>query len=133
MASCFFNRLSPNEKLYNEFFTPDPGLPTVMGENGDYSFYEAMVDYKHGDYNEAIKKWERQLFQKPKNDTLNYFLGSAHLANGNSKKAIDYLEDVADDKKSIFYNDANTYMGLALLKTGQIPEAKKSVGEREYN
>lgn len=119
-----FNRQSPNEKLYQQFFTPDPGLPTVMGTNDNYAFYEAMVDYKQGNYSVAIEKWEKLLGSKPKNDTLNYFLGVSHLANNNVDIAIDYLKLLTDEKSSVFYKDINTYLGLALLKKGKIDEAK---------
>ncbi len=123
----FFTRQSPNEKLYDTYFTPDPGLPTVMGNNDDYAFYEAMVDYKQGHYGIAIEKWEELLQTKPENDTLNYFLGVSHLVNGNSQEAINYLRPVGNDEDSIFFSDANTYLGLAFLKTDEISEAKKAL------
>src|SRR5690606_36367030 len=83
---------SPGEKLYRQYFTPDPGLPTVMGNTDNFTFNEAMVYYKQGDYGAAIAQWEGLLPQKRDNDTLNYFLGAAHLAHGNVPEAIPFLE-----------------------------------------
>ena len=109
--------------MFLEYFSPDPGLPTVMGNNDNYPFYEAMVDYKEGNYDVAIKKWRGLLVSKPNNDTLNYFLGVAHLANDDSKSAIPYLEKI-DVSESFFGKDAKHYLGLAHLKSGDIEKAK---------
>src|SRR5690606_1433977 len=84
----FFLQKSPNEKLYRQYFIADPGLPSVMGSGDNYIFQEAMVDYKRGNYDAAIAKWESLLPLERENDTLNYFLGSAHLAQGNAHRAI---------------------------------------------
>lgn len=110
------NRPNVNERLYNEHFTPDPGLPTVMGSNDNYAFYEAMVDYKQGHYDIAIRKWEKLREKKPTNDTLNYFLGSAYMANDNIEKSISYLESTLEFDNSIFEDDARFYLALAQLK-----------------
>ncbi len=120
----FLNRPSHNERLYKEYFSPDPGLPTVMGSNDNYDFYEAMVDYKQGNYEVAIEKWEKLLIEKPSNDTLNYFLGVSHLAKNNTVIAINYLTSVSEMKNSVFYDESNTYLGLAFLKEGKTDDAK---------
>ncbi len=121
----FFNRQSHNEKLYYEYFSPDPGLPTVMGEIDNYPFYEAMVDYKRGEYDIAIEKWEKLKSIKPDNDTLNYFLGNAHLANGNTAEAIDFFKNTLKSQTSPFHKEARYYMALGLLKKNNVPEAIK--------
>lgn len=118
----FFNL--KNQSLFDEYFRPDPGLPTVMGNSEDYDFYEAMVDYKMKDYAIAIGKWEKLLAQKPQNDTLNYFLGSALLANEQEKHSVEFLEKAASDENSVFYSDANFYLGLVYLKMKQQDRAK---------
>ncbi len=117
----------PNEKLYQEYFTADPGLPTVMGNSGNYAFYEAMVDYKQGHYKTAITKWEQQWAEKKDNDTLNYFLGSAYLADGESTKAIPYFDRVLGSKQTSFKNEAAFYQGLAHIKNGDPQAALKSL------
>jgi tetratricopeptide (TPR) repeat protein len=112
---------SQNEKLYSEYFTADPGLPTVMSSNSNFDFYDAMVNYKQGDYNIAIDKWESI---QDKSDTLNYFLGVAHMANKNEKTAIVFLEKVTKTKDFPLLNDAHHYLGLAYLKEGNLDKAK---------
>ncbi|MBD1262173.1 tetratricopeptide repeat protein [Maribacter polysiphoniae] len=121
----FFNKQSPNEKLFKRYYSVDPGLPTVMGNNDNYAFYEAMVDYKQGNYDVAINKWEKLLLTNQDSDTLNYFLGSAYLANGNTNKAIILFENTLNSGAPTFSKEAHYYMALALLKNNNIEEAIK--------
>ena len=118
---------SSNERLYAEYFTPDPGLPTTMSSNDNYEFYEAMVDYKQGDYKTAISKWKVLQKAKPNNDTLNYFIGVAHLANKNGDAAIYLLENAANNSSFPLINDAYYYLGLAYLKEGNVDKAKENL------
>lgn len=127
IGSFWFFSGNTNEKLYAKHFTPDPGLATTMSETANFEFYDAMVNYKQGDYKTAISKWEILLEGKPKNDTLNYFLGVAHLADKNEKSAIKYLDIVIQDSDSNFKNDAHYYIGLAHLKADNVELAKKNL------
>lgn len=123
----FFNQTSSNEKLYSQYFSPDPGLPTTMGETANFEFYDAMVNYKQGDYKTAISKWETLLKTQSENDTLNYFLGVAHLANNNYKNAIKHLDFVIQNTSISFKNEAHYYLGLAYLKADNLELAKKNL------
>jgi tetratricopeptide (TPR) repeat protein len=116
IGSFWFFGTSSHEKLYTQYFIPDPGLPTTMGKPENYNFYDAMVNYKRGDYKIAISKWEKIHQGKPDNDTINYFLGVAHLADNNIEKSIPFLKKTADNTESNFNNDAHFYLGLAYLK-----------------
>lgn len=138
-----FSSGDANEKLYSKHFIPDPGLPTVMGTSQNYSFNEAMVDYKLGKYTTAIEKWEMLITQKPDNDTLNYFIGVAKMADGNSQDAISFLQKTLVNNQSVFKEETNFYLGLALLKEGNneaaieafkksnLPEAQKILEDLE--
>ncbi|MDC6353611.1 MULTISPECIES: tetratricopeptide repeat protein [unclassified Robiginitalea] len=125
VGAWLLTRQSPNEKLFREHFVPDPGLPTVMGHAGEYDFYEAMVDYKRGNYREAIGKWEPLYKARPENDTLNYFLGAAELARENPRESLAYFQVAIQSENSYFRDDAYFYLGMAHLKLGNLPQAKQ--------
>ena len=118
------NNSTPSEKIFAENFKPDIGLPLKMGSSVSYSFYEGMVDYKQENYNEAISKWDVLLKADPENDTLNYFMGVANLAQGNTSKSLEYLENQEKFQKGIFKDDAGYYAALAKIKKGKFDEAK---------
>ena len=124
-ASFWFFNNSSEEQLYDTYFKPDPGLPTTMSSSDDFVFYDAMVNYKQGDYKTAISKWEKLVIKRPENDTLTYFLGVANLANKNTSEAIDYLNTTVEDTNSVFIQDAYYYLGMAYLKNKDFENAKK--------
>ncbi|WP_432412504.1 tetratricopeptide repeat protein [Rasiella sp. SM2506] len=121
----FMKDLNTPERVFAKHFKPDPGLPTVMSTTNDYSFYEGMVDYKRKEYGVAITKWKKLLPEKENNDTLDYFLGVAYLAEGNAEKSLEYLEPTQKFSNGIFKEDAPYYKALAKIKLGQIEEATK--------
>ncbi len=126
-GSFWFISGNSNERLYAQYFTPDPGLPTTMGITNSYEFNSAMVSYKQGKYNDAINTWKSQLDTKVKNDTLNYFIGSALLADKKENEAIKYLNIVTDLNASTFKNEAYYYLGLAYLKSNNSEAAIKAL------
>lgn len=127
LGSFWYFNSNTNEKLYTEYFSVDPGLPTTMSSNNSFEFYDAMVNYKQGDYTTAINKWEKLLQAKPSNDTLNYFIGVAHLANKNEVEAIPFLNVVTNYSNSAFLNESYYYLGLAYLKNNNVKLAKKNL------
>lgn len=116
-----------NDRLYSKYYTPDPGLPTTMSSSDNYQFYEAMVDYKQGNYSTATEKWKVLLEAKPKSDTLNYFIGSALMADKKVNDALNYFKTVTESKNVSFENEAYYYLGLANLKSGNVDEAIKAL------
>lgn len=114
-----------NEQLFANHFTPDPGLPTTMSVADNFNFFDAMVSYKQGHYSKAINKWEKLLIEKPQNDTLNYFLGVAHLANNNEEEAITFLHMASEYPESSFSKEIYYYIGLAHIKKGDFEAAKR--------
>jgi len=132
LGSLWFFTGSANERLYNNHFSPDPGLPTTMGGSENFAFFDAMVDYKQKNYDTAIDKWLVLHKKNPQNDTINYFLGSAYLAKGNGKQAATYLQKTVEQPESTFKSDAHYYLGLLNLKEGNVDEAKKNLQQSHH-
>ena len=126
VAAWFFlvNKTDADKKLYSKYYTPDPGLATVMSSSSNYDFEKAMVEYKNGDYNKALATWKQLLTQKEDNDTLIYFVGAASQAAGKEEEAIAQLQKIAGNPNSAFYNDACWYLGLCYIKKGDKAQAK---------
>lgn len=130
LALClwvFIGNQNANERLFTAYFTPDPGLVTAMGVSDQYEFDRGMVDYKMGQYQSAIDRWEKLLQQKPENDTLNYFLGSSYLAARQGEKAIAHFQTTLNAENSLFAEDAWWYLGLTWLRQGDIEKAKEAL------
>ncbi|MDT0557095.1 hypothetical protein RM697_00460 [Ichthyenterobacterium sp. W332] len=126
LGSLWYFNINTHETLYANYFKADPGLPTLMGtEDTNFEFYDAMVNYKQGDYATAISKWNALLKTKTENDTLNYFVGVAKMANKDVNSAIPLLEHVTTTEGSAFKNEAYYYLGLAYLQANNMELAKK--------
>jgi len=119
----------PSEKIFAENFKPDIGLPLKMGTTNNLEFYEGMVDYKQGEYQKAIDQWQVLWSENPQNDTLNYFLGVANLAQDDTKKSLKYFENQEVFQQGIFKEDAAYYAALAKIKDGKFEEAKALLQE----
>ena len=122
-ALLFLNKSNKQERLYSEYYKPDPGLITAMSTSDNYLFDHAMIDYKTKEYDSAIKTWKGLLESNTASDTLNYFIGSAFLAKEKNDSAIFYFQKVIINEKSYFLNDAYWFIGLALIKEGKITNA----------
>jgi Tetratricopeptide repeat len=119
----FLLRPTEDEQLYSSYYKADPGLITSMGISDNYVFQKAMVDYKNGQYQQAIEAWQSLEQSSKGNDTLLYFLGSAHLANGDLTQAIGYFSFTINNEQSAFYKDACWFAGLSYLKSGDHKKA----------
>jgi tetratricopeptide (TPR) repeat protein len=122
----------PNERLFMAYYQADPGLVTAMSSEANYEFDRGMVDYKSGLYPEALQRWELLLEEKPDNDTLNYFVGSAHLAMKETKKAQYYLQKVMQLHEGRFSQDAYWYLALSYLSDGETELAKKTLEKSDH-
>lgn len=120
-----FSSNTPSEKIFANNFRPDPGLPTTMGKTTDYEFYSGMVSYKQKKYTEAISLWKPLHKSNPTNDTFTYFIGVAYLADGDIRRATEYLQLSNDKKESAFKEETSYYLALAYLKENKVKEAKE--------
>jgi len=120
-----FNTGPSAENIFANNFKPDPGLPTVMGKTTGYEFYSGMVSYKQKKYAEAISLWQPLHIANPKNDTFTYFIGVAHLAEGEIQQAKKLLHLSNDKKESAFKGETRYYLALAYLKENKVEDAKE--------
>lgn len=122
-ASWWMLRTPLNERLFAEHFVADSGLPVSMGVADDPAFSDAMVSYKEGKYAEARAKWMPLLQQEPQNDTLLYYMASAHLAEGDANAAISLLDAVSNEPGSAFQRSSKWFLFLAYVRTGDAVKA----------
>ncbi len=121
-----------HSQQFTQFYTADPGLITAMSSASSYDFDRAMVAYKSGDYQDAIKRWEKIYKSNTDNDTLNYFLGSAHLAKQEVELAIVYFQKVEQLPEGHFTNDNYWYLALSYLKLGRMEDAVNTLYKTDH-
>ncbi|WPP49743.1 tetratricopeptide repeat protein [Catalinimonas niigatensis] len=130
----FTSQQSSPTALYSAYFSPAAGLPTTLSYTRNAQFSEGMISYKLGDYAEAREWWQPLLEADPENDTLNFYVGIASLAEEQADLAIEYLNKVEENTLSVYHIDAQWYLALAYLQNEQPAKAKEilsSLTEKE--
>lgn len=79
----------------DRIFYNDPGLPTFMGETDRYEFFTGMVDYKSGNYREAVERWSQ--VKDVGKDTVDYYIGMAWMNMNKWEKGKESLEKVSEE------------------------------------
>jgi tetratricopeptide (TPR) repeat protein len=118
----YFNLEDSPSELYAQYSYTDPGLPVPMSATDSYDFYDAMVDYKTEDYQEAINKWTILLEAEPQNDTLNYYIGASYFNMDAFDQADPYLDKILNSTQSNFTYKAQYMLFLSELKRGNAEE-----------
>lgn len=110
-----------DELLVSDYFYTDSGLPTKMGVNDQYEFYEGMVSYKSGNYTDALERWNA-IEGGIGLDTLTYYKSMAHLNNKNWSQFMEEINKLSDD--SPFAEKADWYKLQAYLEMEDYESAK---------
>ena len=119
------NFQSDNDALFAEYSTTDPGLPVPMSASADYTFHDAMVDYKAEKYDKSIVKWTALSTENPENLTIRYYLGASFFNQEKYIEALPYFEEVMMNNSSKFQAKAQWYAVLSWLKTENTEAIKK--------
>ncbi len=115
---------SPSKSdLFAAYFYPDPGLPVVMSSTDRYEFYDGMVSYKEGKYEEALALWRKLPTEQLQSDTVRYYQGVALLNLEKLDESAAFLEGVSENAQSEFYGKAIWYQALIQNKKGNSAEA----------
>ncbi|MCU0474325.1 MAG: hypothetical protein MUC93_13350 [Bacteroidales bacterium] len=123
-AIVFINILSPlynPEKLFNSYYEPLnavlPGTRSLDIDQPD-NYSSAIEKYKLGDYQSAAIEFSNALLKDNSAIIPRFYLGITQLELGNYDQAINLLSEVLGSLGE-YGKDAEWYLGLAYLKTGE--------------
>ena len=125
-----FQQGSPQDQLFASYSTTDPGLPVPMSSVDHYVFYDAMVDYKAEKYEVAIKKWKGLVRAEPKNDTLNYYVGSAYFNLESYNEAVKFFDKIEPESESDLRYKSQWYKILSWIK---LDERERILAQKPYS
>lgn len=124
--------------LYAEYGQLPPRIESpVMGPTSTESFLNhsqyAMVAYEEGKFESALAEFKTLQAIFPQNDSLQFYIGNTLLAMHQADSAILYYEKVMEQSESIFWQDAQWYKLMALLKAGEEDKAKQYLRELDIS
>ena len=117
--------LNNTEKLYNRFYEPMSAFsPVTRNINTDLmeKFTEAVTMYKYGEYQAAASGFSDLIQQDSSSTVIQFFAGLTQMEVGNYSRASVLLSSVTE-LSSDYQKDAQWYLGLSFLKTGEKPKA----------
>lgn len=87
---------------------------------------DAIKLFADGQYDKSIALLDSIIVAYPTNDTARFYLGYSHLCRERYARAIELLEPISLDEKSVFKQEATWNAGLCYLKVeGGLDEACK--------
>ncbi len=121
-AFFFLGPFSGGGNLYEEYYQPDPGLPTTMSTESNLRFTEAMVQYKQGEYRSALAEFDQLMNDNPASDTLLFYRGICHMELDQPEVSAFLFNQISTDSR-LFGEKAQWYRALALLQDDNTAEA----------
>lgn len=123
VAVWWWQRPEPHLRLFDTYYTAEPGLPTPMSADAEnYVFYSAMVAYKNAEYPLAIHQFDSLAVAYPRETRYQYFLASSYLNSEQVDKAIPILEKLAAKDQDKYQAKAQWYLAMALLQSNRLDE-----------
>jgi TolA-binding protein len=129
LTGYFVNKV---DNSIDQFYTKETGLPNLMsGKKTNWD--ELMQFYKTNQLEKAFVLSAQIKAEKPTNDTINYF--EAVIAYDLKKYTIAKkgFENVAENKQSTFYNDAEFRLGFVLKQLNEVEGAKNQFQKVKAN
>ncbi len=99
------------------FFFPSKVLASVAGEVN-----KANGLYRQGKYDDSLDLYQKAVDQDGKSPVVKYDLGTAYYKKGDFSKALNFLEEAANDKNAKIKSKAEYNLGNVLYKTGKQKE-----------
>ncbi|SHK19643.1 tetratricopeptide repeat protein [Hymenobacter psychrotolerans] len=119
--------MSPDE-AWTYYYTPEPGLSkAATRKKGNTLLSEAMLQYRNGQYPEALQTMRRISEAGLSPDSLYYYTGVVLLRQGDAAAARSYLVRASRQPGSALTGKALYHLGMAQWRTGLLPQAQTTL------
>jgi tetratricopeptide (TPR) repeat protein len=108
------------QKIFSKYYEPFNAASSITrGTGADKSeiFANAIADYKSGKYQAAASGFTIAMFNGQESNNVAFYLGVTEIELGNFDRAIKLLSGVVNQKNA-YSKEANWYLGLAYIKSG---------------
>ena len=121
----FMNVAKPDaQQLFADYYKPYPNVVTVKGSN-DKLLSAGMYYYDIAKYDSAIMFYDKILEDNTQNTEVLFYKGICLLATDKQDEATGIFNEITQDNKSPFKDQAKWYLALAYIKEGNSVKAKE--------
>lgn len=116
IAFFLWPRPSTGQKLFKEYFRPDPRADFSMSPAPENKlFKKACIEYRTHHFQNAINLFQDFLKTSPQNFEAKYFMANAYLAEEKIKKAMEIFQGIEKEAPAKFSADIEWYKALSML------------------
>lgn len=117
------------DKIFIAYFKPPATDRQILrGDSITNEKTQAFLSYEQGHYKEALAFYEKAL-KGQSGDELLFYAAASALGDGQSAKAIAYLNELLKEPTTLYRSRAQWYLSLAYLKDGQLEKSKPLLDE----
>lgn len=133
------NEKLTNQQLFTAYYSPYESIENSreLSSATKSLIEQALAEYEEKDYTAAQSHFNDILKTNPDCSTALFYSSISELETGNINDAIIKLEHLLTLKDSLFNDQAEWYLGLCYLKSGNTDKAKiifdKISGQKGYN
>jgi len=130
LLSNSINPARTAEELFDQHYEPYI-VPTNYRSATDINnvFHMALVEYGNQDYQKALQLFEKVLFEDESRMDVTLLTGISNLEIENYNKANNSFTKVIDQNDNLFIEQAEWYLALCYLKTGEQEKAHLQFGK----
>lgn len=130
LLSNFMNPKQTAEELFNQHYEPYV-VPTNYRSAADINivFHKALIEYKNHDYQKALQLFEKVLFEDESRMDVTLLTGISNLEIENYNGANNSFQKVINHNDNLFIEQAEWYLALCYLKTGEQEKAHLQFGK----
>lgn len=123
--SGILSRQASQDELYQKFYTTyqTTGINRSASMTADQALLEALQKYNNEDYKSAIILFNEVIGRDQNNMVGHFYAGVSLQETGKYNSAIHEYQTVMADKDNLFLEQANWFIGLCYLKTGDDKKA----------
>lgn len=124
------NPVQTTEELFDQHYEPYI-IPTNYRSAAEINivFHKALVEYGNQDYQKALQLFEKVLFEDESRMDVTLLTGISNLEIENYNKANNSFQKVISHNDNLFIEQAEWYLALCYLKTGEQEKANLQFGK----
>lgn len=130
LLSNFINPVQTAEELFDQHYEPYI-VPTNYRSVAEINivFHKALVEYGNQDYQKALQLFEKVLVEDESRMDVTLLTGISNLEIENYYKANNSFQKVINHNDNLFIEQAEWYLALCYLKTGEQEKAHLQFGK----
>lgn len=111
------------EKLFKMYYKS--GETIGVSRSGNGNMVEALLLFSKNDFQAADGLFNKILVNDPRNYAVMYYSGISNIEMKNYPKAIQLFGTIITDKNNLYIENAEWYLGLTYLASGNVDQADK--------